>query len=91
MRRVKSMALCLIICNKQILSDRTMNFQDIIDRHRDFISACAAISLGTFVGMTGAKFLQNVMNNRALENCPSAKIVTVQDPLIGERLFCIIK
>jgi len=68
-----------------------MNFQDIIERHRDFLSACAAISLGTFIGLTAAKFLQKVTNDRALENCPSAKIVTVQDPFIGERLFCISK
>lgn len=68
-----------------------MNFQDIIELHRDFLSACAAISLGTFIGLTGAKFLQKVTNDRALENCPSAKIVSVQDPFIGERLFCISK
>lgn len=84
------MAPCLITCSKQILSDRAMNFQDIIDRHKEFIQACAAISLGTFIGLTGAKFLQKVTNDRALENCPSAKIVTVQDPFVGERLLCVI-
>lgn len=68
-----------------------MNFQQIFSEHKEFIQACAAISLGTLVGLTGAKFLQKAMNDRALENCPSAKIVTVQDPFIGERLFCINK
>lgn len=68
-----------------------MNLTKTIEQHKDFIQACAAISLGTFIGLTGAKFLQKVMNDRALENCPSAKIVTVQDPFIGERLLCIIK
>jgi hypothetical protein len=68
-----------------------MNFQESIKRNKEFLQACAAISFGTFVGLMGAKFLQNVMNDRALENCPTAKIVTVQDPFIGERLFCIIK
>jgi hypothetical protein len=68
-----------------------MNLTKLIEQHRDFIQACAAISFGTFVGLMGAKFLQKVINDRALENCPSAKIVTVQDPFIGERLFCIIK
>lgn len=74
------------------LPDQIKNkMQDFIEEHKDFLSACAAISLGTFIGMTGAKFLQSVINNRALENCPSAKIVIVQDPFIGERLLCISK
>ena len=68
-----------------------MNLQHSIEKHKEFIQACAAISLGTFIGLIGAKFLQKVTNDRALENCPSAKIVTVQDPFIGERLLCIIK
>lgn len=66
-----------------------MNFQDIIDKHRDFLGSCAAISLGTFLGMTGAKLVQSTINNRVLESCPIAKIASAQDFLIGERLFCV--
>jgi hypothetical protein len=66
-----------------------MSFQHTIEKYKGFFQSCAAVFLGAAIGITGAKFLQAAINARAVENCPSAKIVTVQDPFIGERLFCI--
>lgn len=65
--------------------------KDIIRDHKEFICSCTAVLLGTAVGFAGARFITSALNDRVLETCSSAKIISAQDPLIGERLFCIKK
>lgn len=68
-----------------------MKFQNTSRHHSDFIGSCVAISLGMFLGLMGARFLQHLVNSKVLENCEVTRIVKTDDFLIGERLFCLSK
>lgn len=73
------------------LSPTVNKMQDFIEEHKEFIDACLAIFLGSVIGFASVKLITKQMNSKVLETCKSAKIIAINDPLIGDRFFCINK
>lgn len=65
--------------------------KDFFDAHKEFIYSVIAVSLGTAIGFTSARFIDEKLSNHAFRNCPSKNLVFVRVGLMGGKYICLKK